>query len=133
MASNWNLQQAFPRISARIRRVLRHEYADYELHDASNGLLVRQAEDFPLGKGLLSSLPISPHDSPAGRPLAEGTPLIFSKDQMLDFEAEIARNFLAEGLRTLCCVPLCGPAVRSGFLSWAAPAQCFSAGGLDRC
>ncbi|MGA8341751.1 MAG: sigma 54-interacting transcriptional regulator, partial [Candidatus Sulfotelmatobacter sp.] len=109
LASNWNLQQAFPRISARVRRVLRHEYAGFEMHDANSGLLVRQAEDFPLGKGLLSGLPISPHNSPGGRALLEGSPLIFSKKQMQGFEAEITRNLLAEGLRSLCCVPLLRP------------------------
>jgi formate hydrogenlyase transcriptional activator len=109
LSSNWNLQQAFPQISARMRRVLRQEYAGFELHDASTGLLVRQAEDFPLGKGLLSSLPISPHDSPGGRSLQEGAPLIFSKSQMQSFDAEITKNFLAEGFRSLCCVPLIRP------------------------
>jgi formate hydrogenlyase transcriptional activator len=116
LASNWNLQQAFPRISARIRRVLRHEYAGFELHDANTGLLVRQVEDFPFGKGLLSSLPISPHDSPGGRALQEGSPLIFSKKQMEGFDAEITRNLLAEGLRTLCCVPLLRPSGPLGVL-----------------
>ncbi len=109
IASNWNLQQTFPRVSARLRRLLRHEYAGFELHDASTGLLVRQAEDFPLGKGLLSSLPISPHNSPGGRSLQEGSPLIFSKKEMQGFEAEITKNLLAEGLRSLCCIPLLRP------------------------
>jgi formate hydrogenlyase transcriptional activator len=109
MASSWNLQQIFPQISARIRRVLRHEYAGFELHEANTGLLIRQAEDFPLGKGLLSSLPISPHNSPGGRALQERTPLIFTRDQMQGFEAEITKNFLAEGLQSLCCVPLVRP------------------------
>jgi formate hydrogenlyase transcriptional activator len=109
MASNWNLHEAFPRISARIRRVLRHEYAGFELYDANTGLLVRQVEDFPLGKGLLSSLPISPLNSPGGRSLQEGTPVIFSKKQMQGFEAEITKNLLAEGLRSLCCAPLLRP------------------------
>ncbi len=109
VASNADLQQAFPRISARIRRVLRHEYAGFELHDANTGLLVRQVEDFPLGKGLLSSLPISPLNSPSGRSLQEGGPVIFSKKQLQGFEAEITKNFLAEGLRSLCCVPLLRP------------------------
>ena len=116
LASNWNLYQVFPQISARIRRVLRQEYAGFELHDASTGLLVRQAEDFPLGKGLLSSLPISPHDSPGGRSLREGTPLIFSKSQIQSFDAEIAKNFLAEGFRSLCCVPLVRPKGALGVL-----------------
>ena len=41
LASYRDMQQAFPRISARIRRLLRHEYAGYELQDANSGLLVR--------------------------------------------------------------------------------------------
>jgi formate hydrogenlyase transcriptional activator len=116
MASNLDLHQTFPQISARIRRVLRHEYASFELHDPNTGLLVRQAEDFPMGKGLLSSLPISPHNSPTGRALREREPLIFSKHQMQDFEAEIAKNFLAEGLRSLCCIPLLRPKDALGVL-----------------
>jgi formate hydrogenlyase transcriptional activator len=116
MASNWDLQETFPQISARIRRVLRHEYAGFELHDPNTGLLVRQAEDFPLGKGLLSSLPISPHNSPTGRALRERVPMIFSKHQIQDFEAEIAKNFLAEGFRSLCCVPLVRPMGALGVL-----------------
>jgi len=116
MASNWNLQQVFPQISARIRRVLRHEYAGVEFQDPNTGLLVRQAEDFPLGKGLLSSKPISPDNSPGGRALRERTPLIFSKDQLLGFEADITKSFLAEGFRSLCCVPLFRPKGALGLL-----------------
>lgn len=108
-ASNSNLDKIFPQISARIRRVLRHEYAGFELHDPSSGLLVRQVEDFPLGKGLLSSLPISPDNSPGGRSLRERAPLIFSRNEMETFAAEITKNFLAEGLESLCCVPLLRP------------------------
>ncbi|HEX4784562.1 MAG TPA: sigma 54-interacting transcriptional regulator [Candidatus Sulfotelmatobacter sp.] len=109
LASNWDLQQVFPRISARIRRVLRHEYAGFELHEGNTGLLVRQAEDFPLGKGMLSSLPISPHNSPGGRALQHGAPLTFSREQMKEFQSEIAKSFIAEGLRTLSCIPMVRP------------------------
>lgn len=109
LSSNSNLQQIFPQISARIRRLLRHEYAGFELHDPITGLLVRHAEDFPMGKGLLSALPISPHNSPQGTALQAHSPLIFSRNQMGDFEAEISKNFLAEGLQSLCCVPLARP------------------------
>jgi len=116
MASNWDLQQVFPRISARIRRVLLQEYAGFELRDANTGLLIRQVEDFPLGKGLLSSLPISPDNSPGGLALRERTPLIFSKDQMLDFRADIARTFVAEGFQSLCCLPLFRPNTTLGVL-----------------
>ena len=116
MASTLDMHQVFPKVSARIRRVLRHEYAGFELHDAGTGLLIRQAEDFPLGKGLLSALQISPHNSPGGLALRERTPLIFSKQQMQGFEAEITKDFLAEGLRSLCCVPLLRPKGALGVL-----------------
>ncbi len=109
LASNSDLHQVFPRISARVRRVLRHEYAGFELHDSNTGLLVRQVEDFPLGKGMLSSVPISPYNSPGGRALQERSPLTFSREQMEGFQAEITKSFLAEGLRSLCCVPMVRP------------------------
>ncbi len=58
LASNWRVQKVFPRISARIRRFLHHEYADLGVLDPASGLLERQAMDFPLGKGLLSGIAI---------------------------------------------------------------------------
>ena len=116
MASTLDMHKVFPKVSARIRRVLRHEYAGFELHDAGTGLLIRQADDFPLGKGLLSAVQISPHNSPGGLALQERTPLIFSKLQMQGFEAEITKNLLAEGLRSLCCVPLLRPKGALGVL-----------------
>jgi formate hydrogenlyase transcriptional activator len=117
MASNWNLQQSFPRLSARIRRVFHQEYADVALRDARNGLLIRQAEDFPLGKGLLASVPMSTNNSPAGQCLEEGAPKIFSREQFNTFDSEIAQKLLAEGLQSFCCVPLLRPQGALGVLT----------------
>ena len=130
MASNSNLQQGFPQISARIRRLLQHEYAGFEVHDPSSGLLIRQAEDFPLGKGLLSSQAISPHDSPGGRSLQEGTALIFSKNEMQGFDAEITKSFLAEGLQSPV-LPSASPSQRASGSSRLRqhPQECVSSGG----
>jgi len=74
VASSWNLQQVFPQISARIRRVLRHEYAGFELHEANTGLLIRQAEDFPLGKGLLRLCPSARITVPEAAPCRRAHP-----------------------------------------------------------
>ena len=109
MSANLNLSEVFPQISARIRRILHHEYAGYELHDPATGLLIRQAQDFPLGKGLLSAVPISPNNSPGGMALRQRSPLIFSRDEMSSFQSDITRSFIDEGLRSLCCVPLTRP------------------------
>jgi formate hydrogenlyase transcriptional activator len=109
LSSNWDVQQVFPAISARIRRVLHQEYAGFALRDATSGLLVRQAEDFPLRKGLDSSTEVSPQHSPGGRSLEEGVALIFSKAELRDFDADITKQYLAEGIQSLCCVPMLRP------------------------
>ena len=109
LASNWNVPQVFPAISARVRRILHQEYAGFSLHDAATGLLVRQSEDFPLGKGLLNDVQISANTSLGGRSLEKRAPMIFSKEDLETFDTEIAAKFLAEGVRSLCCVPLVRP------------------------
>jgi formate hydrogenlyase transcriptional activator len=48
--------------------------------------------------------------------LQERAPLIFSQQQMQSFEAGITRTLLAEGLRSLCCVPLSRPKGALGVL-----------------
>ena len=109
LASNWNLPEVFPRISARIRRVFRQEYASFSLHDASSGVLVCQAIDFPLSKGLVSPRHVLAGNSPQAHVLQERTPRIFSREEMHGFGNDTTRDFLEEGLRSLCCVPLLRP------------------------
>ncbi len=109
VASNWDLPKVFPRISARIRRVLRQEYSSYSLHEANTGLLVRQATDFPFGRGFTSDVFIATSNHPSGDVLQAGAPRVFSKEELQSFEGETAKNFLAEGMQSLCCVPLLRP------------------------
>jgi formate hydrogenlyase transcriptional activator len=123
LAANWQVQQVFPRISARIRRVLRQEYAAFSLHDSDSGLLVRQAEDFPLGKGLTAALPTSGSNGPGWLSLQERTPLIFSREQMQALQSEVATQLVAEGLQSLCCVPLLRPHGPLGVLTLGSTRQ----------
>jgi len=109
LAENWDIPQVFPQISARLRRVLRQEFASFALHDESTGLLVQQALDFPLSKGLVAPMQVTSGNTPAGRSMQERVPLIYSREQLQNFEAEIASNLVAEGLQSLCCVPLMRP------------------------
>ncbi len=39
----------------------------------------------------------------------ERKPMIFSKEQLQGFDDEVAKGLLAEGLQSLCCVPLMRP------------------------
>jgi formate hydrogenlyase transcriptional activator len=116
LASDSDVHQAFLRISARIRRILRQEYAGLSLRDATTGLLVQQAEDFPLGRGLLHSSPVSAMDSPGGRCLNVGAPVVFSQREIEAFETDAARTLRAEGLKSLCCLPLVRPKGPAGVL-----------------
>jgi len=109
LSSNWDVPQIFPKISARIRRVLRQEFASFVLHDPSTGLLVRQSIDFPLGKGLIAAKQVITGSSPAGRSMQEKTAKIFSKAQLLDFQEDVATSFVDEGLESVCCAPLIRP------------------------
>jgi formate hydrogenlyase transcriptional activator len=117
LSSNWNIQQVFPKISARIRRVFRQEYAGFSVKDAESGLLIPEAEDFPLRRGSASTVPVSADDSPGGRSLQTASALVFSREQMLALDAGIAQPFLAEGLQSLCCVPLLRPKGSLGVLT----------------
>ena len=109
LSLNWDVAQVFPRVSARMRRVLCQEFASFALHDARTGLLVHQATDFPLSKGLLPSVQVSASEAPAVQSMRERKGLIFSHEQLQTFEDEVARGLTAEGLKSLCCVPLMRP------------------------
>jgi formate hydrogenlyase transcriptional activator len=123
LSANWNVAQVFPQISARIRRVLHQEYASFSLSDPHVRLLVRQSEDFPLGKGLLTNVSAYGDNSPAGQSLKERTPLIFSKERIEAFDAEITQTALAEGLQSLCCIPLVRPRGPLGVLELGSTRQ----------
>ncbi|HKV80107.1 MAG TPA: cofactor assembly of complex C subunit B [Candidatus Sulfotelmatobacter sp.] len=109
LSSNWDVAQVFPRVSAHLRRVLYQEFATFALHDARTGLLVYQATDFPLSKGLMPTAQGSPSETPVGRSMRERKPMIFSQEQLQGFDDEVAKGLLAEGLQSLCCVPLMRP------------------------
>jgi len=132
LAAHSDVLQVFPRISARIRRLLHQEFASFALHDASTGLLVHQAVDFPLSKGHLSTTQISDSNSPAARALTERTPMIFARQELQGFEGEIAANLVAEGLQSLCCVPLLRPKGPLGvFVLGSTRQNAFQAADLD--
>lgn len=116
LAANWNIPRVFPTISAYLRRVLRQEYATFLLKDEKSGLLVTQAVDFPLCKGLCDEIKITSGDSPIGKSVDRGAPMTFEKEELEAFHVEITEGLLAEGIRCLCCVPLVRSKVAFGAL-----------------
>ena len=109
LAAKWDIRHTFPKISAQLRRVLRQEYAALALHDEKTGQLVRQAMDFPLRKGQAVDTEVATPKDPGGKALQERASMIFTRDEMQAFPTGTADHLLAEGLRSLCCVPLLRP------------------------
>ncbi|MFZ1009219.1 MAG: sigma 54-interacting transcriptional regulator, partial [Candidatus Sulfotelmatobacter sp.] len=116
LEAKWDAGHIFPRISASLRRVLRQEYAALAMHDEKSGQLIRQAMDFPLGKNLGLGEAISTAHGPGVKVLQQRSPLIFSREQLQEFDPGFAATLSAEGLRSLCCVPLLRPKGPRGVL-----------------
>ncbi|MFZ0956573.1 MAG: sigma 54-interacting transcriptional regulator [Candidatus Sulfotelmatobacter sp.] len=107
LASNLDIQQVFPSISAHVRHVTHHEFASLLVYDDSCGMLRRHATDFPLAKGILPPESMVPLDrSPAGQALKLGAPQIFTKDEIAAFGIGPTTQLIEEGIQSLCCIPL---------------------------
>ena len=109
LATKSDVRQVFPQISAYVRRVLRQEYAALAVRDEKSGKLVRQAMDFPLRMGPADATEINPAKDPRGKALLELEPVIFTKSDMQGYSGGATDHLLAEGLQSLCCVPLLRP------------------------
>ena len=116
LGTKWDARQVFPKISASLRRVLRQEYAALSVHDEKSGQLVRHAMDFPLGKNLSVGEEISTAKGTGTRVLEGRSSLIFTPDEVHEFDPKVAASLNAEGLRSLCCVPLLRPSGPGGVL-----------------
>jgi formate hydrogenlyase transcriptional activator len=116
LSDKLDVSQVFPIISASLRRVLLHEYASLALRDENSGRLSRQAMDFPLRKGPVTLDDEIAANDPRGQALLDHTPRIFGKDEIREFPAPATEYLLAEGLRSLCCVPLLRPRSDLGLL-----------------
>ena len=109
LSSNSDLSRVFPRISARIRRLLRQEFASLALHDRETGELIDHALDFPFGRGFLTQGSANSQETPAGIAIKKGEPLLLTHAELKELKGEVAKKLSAEGLQSLCCVPMLRP------------------------
>jgi formate hydrogenlyase transcriptional activator len=132
LASNWDLPTVFPTISARLRRLFQQEYASFSLYDSEAQIFVRQGIDFPFGKGLLATTPFGVKNSPAQTILERQEPLILSRKDLERYDAEITKSLLAEGMQSVCCVPMMRPSGPMGMLVLGSTRdRAFEAGDVD--
>jgi formate hydrogenlyase transcriptional activator len=115
LTGRWDLSRVFPKVSAHLRRVLHQEYASLSLRDEKSGQLAMHAVDFPLRRiASRYTEPGAPGDPIAA--LQEAEPLILNQDDLRKSGSDAAKYLLAEGLQSLCCVPLLRPRGSLGVL-----------------
>src|SRR5712672_646512 len=107
-------------IVSTLQRVIRHDYTSLALLDPMTGLLKIYALDFPGHQGFFKAESVVPRDaSPAGRAIAEGKTLVARGAELDIYPSEIVRQLRAEGMQTICCIPLTNRARTFGTLNLA--------------
>jgi formate hydrogenlyase transcriptional activator len=107
LVNSLELPELFRGIVSTIQRVIHHDYTSLAILDSSTGLLKIHALDFPGRQGLLKPEMIIPRDaSPAGRAIVEGRTLVARGNELDQYQSEVVRLLRAEGLNTICCIPL---------------------------
>ena len=107
LVSHLDVRELFEAIAACLRRVMHHEYTSLALYDPATKRMRVQFLDFPEGRGLIrEEMSIAVESSPSGCSFRSRQPLLASRADLEKYDSEIARLLLAEGVRSVCCVPL---------------------------
>lgn len=107
LVSNLELRELFSAISACLERVLHHDYTSLALYEASSHQLRLQALEFPGGRGIIHEEMLVPVDgTPAGRSFTTREPISLNRADLGQLHPEVLKVFAAEGLESVCCVPL---------------------------
>src|SRR5436309_2830108 len=117
LVSNLDRRALFSAISACLRRVVSHDYTSLAVYDADRKAFDMWAIEFE-GKGLIKEHMLVPvAGSPAGVAFTTGEPRRFERADLMAFESEVGAALLAEGIQSMCTVPLTVHDRRLGTLS----------------
>jgi formate hydrogenlyase transcriptional activator len=117
LVSNLESRALFSAISTCLRRVVAHDYTSLAVHDTPRNAFDMWAIEFA-GKGLVTEHMTVPVDgSPAGAAFVAGKPVAFARPDLEALPAEVAGLLLAEGIQSMCSVPLTVHDRRLGALS----------------
>jgi formate hydrogenlyase transcriptional activator len=120
VVSNLELKPLFAAITTSLRKVIRHEYTSLALYEAESHRLRLHALDFPEGKGLIHEGAHAPiEDSPGGLAFTRRKPVLLNAEDLGHFRSEFVRQLNAEGVQSVCCLPLITPSRILGTLNLA--------------
>jgi formate hydrogenlyase transcriptional activator len=133
LVTSRELPELFRGIVATLQRAIRHDYTSLALLDPMTGLLKIYALDFPGHHGFFKPETVVPRDSsPAGRAIAQGQTLVARGAELDEYQSEIVHQLRAEGLQTICCIPLTTRARTFGTLNLASRStDAFSAADIE--
>ena len=107
LVSSRELPDVFQGIVSTLQRVIHHDYTSLALLEPTTGLMKIYALDFPGHQGLVKpEMKVPRESSPAGRAIIEGRPVIARGAELDSYASEVVRLLRAEGLQTICCIPL---------------------------
>jgi formate hydrogenlyase transcriptional activator len=107
LVSTRELPELFRGIVTSLEKVIHHDYTSLALRDTASGLLKIHALDFSSRPGLFNQEITVPLDTtPSGVCFTTGQALLARGEEIDRFPNEIIRALRAEGVQTICCVPL---------------------------
>jgi len=107
LVSTRELTELFRGIVTSLEKVIHHDYTSLALRDSASGLLKIHALDFSGRPGLFDQEITVPLDTtPSGVCFTTGQPLLSRGAEIDRFHNEVIRTLRAEGVQTICCVPL---------------------------
>jgi len=106
LVSNLEPRALFSAIATCLRRVVTHDYTSLAVYDGERNAFDMWALEFA-GKGLIKEHMFVPVEgSPAGKAFTAGKPARFERADLAALESDVGRMLLAEGIQSMCSVPL---------------------------
>jgi formate hydrogenlyase transcriptional activator len=107
LVSTRELPELFRGIVTSLEKVIHHDYTSLALRDPASGLLKIHGLDFSTRPGLFEQEVTVPLDTtPSGVCFTTAQPLLARGAELDRFPNEIIRALRADGVKTICCVPL---------------------------
>jgi len=117
LVSNLDRRALFSAISGCVRRAVSHDYTSLAVYDTERNAFDMWAIEFA-GKGLIKEhMFVAVEGSPAGAAFTAGEPRRFERADLMALDSDIGRLLLAEGIQSMCSVPLTVHGRRLGTLS----------------
>lgn len=102
-----DLKQLLKAIATSLRRLVPHDRTALLLYEPDPEQFRMRALDFDLGKGLLGEGSATPVEgTPAGIAFRSRQPVYCGKAELEGFRSDVASRLLAEGVRSVFCIPL---------------------------